>query len=120
MSGRLDLVTLYEGDLSWQRDPDRPPACRGADPKLFEAQDRGTISTATWERVTEARERYCLGCPVRSECLLYAMDPRNRVEGIWGGEYFGASAVRRRVDRNGLRVPLTRPAKPGDPMDTVA
>lgn len=113
MSGRLDLVAPYLGDVSWQHDPDRPPACRRADYRLFEAQDRGSISAATWDRVELARG-YCLTCPVRSDCLLYAMDPRNRVEGVWGGEYFGASGVRRRVDRNGLRVPLTRPHTPDD------
>jgi hypothetical protein len=107
MSGRLDLGAAYAGDLSWQFDPDRPPACRGADPELFAACDRKP-SNVEWTRIDEARQ-VCIPCPVRAECLLYAMVPGNRVEGVWGGEYFTASGVRRRVDRQGLRVPLTRP-----------
>lgn len=117
MSGRLDLVAAYVGDLSWQYDKDRPPACRKADPALFEATDR-RISAPEWLRINEARQ-VCLRCPVRAECLLYAMVPAHRVEGVWGGEYFAASGVRRRVDRNGLRVPLTRPWVPDQP-DTPA
>jgi hypothetical protein len=110
MSGRLVLTIPAAGDLSWQRDLDRPPACRGSDPKLFEAQDRGRISPDTWARVDVARD-ICLGCPVRADCLMFAMIPDNRVEGVWGGEYFPAPGVRRRLDRNGLRIPLTRPKR---------
>lgn len=119
MTGRLDLVAAYVGDLSWQRDPTRPPACRYPEPDptpfelaehaaLWDAHDRGRIPPEAWERINRAR-KVCAGCPVRMDCLLYAMVPDHRVEGVWGGEYFAASGVRRRVDKQGLRVPLTRP-----------
>jgi hypothetical protein len=129
MTGRLDLVAAYAGDLSWQRDPDRPPACRfpgqwtspvelAAHAKLWDATDRKP-SSAEWQRIDRARQ-VCIPCPVRAECLLYAMVPGNRVEGVWGGEYFSASGVRRRVDRQGLRVPLTRPWPVEDEHDDPA
>ena len=50
-------------------------ACRGADPNLF-FPERG-------ESVKEAKA-VCERCPVRAECLDYAME-NHEVVGIWGG-----------------------------------
>jgi len=50
-------------------------ACRGADPNLF-FPERG-------ESVKEAKA-VCARCPVRAECLDYAME-NHEVVGIWGG-----------------------------------
>lgn len=120
MTGRLDLVAAYlSGDLAWQQDPTRPPACRfpGRRPSPFElaehaalwdAHPRGRIPPDVWERINRAR-KVCADCPLRMDCLIYALDPANRVEGVWGGEYFAASGVRRRLNRQGLRLPLGRP-----------
>ena len=50
-------------------------ACRGADPDLFfpgEGED------------AEAAVRICGGCPVRAECLEWALETRVRY-GVWGG-----------------------------------
>lgn len=54
-------------------------ACRGTDPDVFfpERGDRGQRPAA------EAR-RLCASCPVRVECLDYAIQAKERW-GIWGG-----------------------------------
>lgn len=51
-------------------------ACRGLDPEIF-FPERG-------ESTREAKA-VCAGCPVRPECLEYALDARE-VNGIWGGK----------------------------------
>lgn len=58
-------------DTSWM---DRRE-CADADPELFHSLKR-----------TEANEakRFCERCPVRRDCLEYAIDMRI-VYGIWGG-----------------------------------
>jgi WhiB family redox-sensing transcriptional regulator len=52
-------------------------ACRDAPTDLFfpAADDQGSVA--------RARE-FCRGCPVREECLAYAIINRQN-EGIWGG-----------------------------------
>jgi WhiB family transcriptional regulator, redox-sensing transcriptional regulator len=50
-------------------------ACRGVDPELFYTE-RG-------ESTREAKA-VCAGCPVREECLLYAVANVERY-GVWGG-----------------------------------
>lgn len=62
---------------AWHRDA----ACRGLDPEVF-FTERG-------ER-TDAPKAICAGCPVRVECLEYALDNREPI-GVWGG----LSAVQR-------------------------
>jgi WhiB family transcriptional regulator, redox-sensing transcriptional regulator len=57
-------------------------ACRGADPDLFfpvAADD----SPAYARQVAEAKA-VCSGCPVRPECLAYAMEAMP-AHGIWAG-----------------------------------
>ena len=50
-------------------------ACRGADPNLF--------FPARGESVKEAKA-VCARCPVRAECLEYALTNQEKF-GIWGG-----------------------------------
>jgi WhiB family redox-sensing transcriptional regulator len=50
-------------------------ACRGLDPNLF-FPERG-------ESVKEAKA-VCARCPVRAECLKYALE-NHELHGIWGG-----------------------------------
>jgi hypothetical protein len=52
-------------------------ACRGKDPALFFPED-GDSHSAAWARVI------CAGCPVRSECLQFALSSPERW-GTWGG-----------------------------------
>lgn len=59
--------------------PPRPwldqAACRGLDPALFHPQ-RG--------EPTEPAKRVCASCPVRQECLDWALEA-NEKHGVWGG-----------------------------------
>jgi WhiB family transcriptional regulator, redox-sensing transcriptional regulator len=55
-------------------------ACLSADPEIFFPVS-GTVATAP--QVAEAR-RICAGCPVRGECLDFAMRT-GEAHGIWGG-----------------------------------
>jgi hypothetical protein len=52
-------------------------ACAGMDPKLFFPK-RGQTT------VVEQAKAVCRVCPVRAECLDYALTVRER-NGIWGG-----------------------------------
>jgi WhiB family redox-sensing transcriptional regulator len=60
--------------------------CRGAAPAEFFPSDGTGV---------EAAARICEGCPVRAECLEYAL--RHRIEhGVWGG---ASERERRRILR---------------------
>jgi WhiB family redox-sensing transcriptional regulator len=57
-------------------------ACKGADLGLFFGPDAEFV-TARQQREAEAKA-ICAGCPVRPDCLAYALDTRESY-GIWGG-----------------------------------
>lgn len=81
----------------WFDDYDRPAdvawmgqaACKGVDASL--------MFPARGESDKEAKA-LCAGCPVRAQCLGYAMN-RNHIVGVWGG----TSERERRQIRRGLR-----------------
>lgn len=52
-----------------------PPACAG-DPELFFPMPSQVVQIA-------AAKRVCEGCPVRRDCLAFALT--HAVHGIWGG-----------------------------------
>jgi WhiB family redox-sensing transcriptional regulator len=55
-------------------------ACRSADPDLF-----FPISAAARNQAqVAAAKTFCAGCPVRRECLHFAIGTR-QMHGIWGG-----------------------------------
>jgi WhiB family transcriptional regulator, redox-sensing transcriptional regulator len=54
-------------------------ACRSADPELFFPLSE---SGRSLEQIGEAKA-ICTGCPVRRQCLQFAL--RTRAHGIWGG-----------------------------------
>jgi WhiB family redox-sensing transcriptional regulator len=54
-------------------------ACRSADPELFFPLSG---SGKALEQIAEAKV-ICAGCPVRRQCLEFAL--RTRPQGIWGG-----------------------------------
>lgn len=64
--------------LAWQL----KSACRGVNTNLFYLDDnmRGPEKA---ERVAAAK-RICAGCPVKTECLDYAMTNKE-IYGVWGG-----------------------------------
>lgn len=66
-------------------------ACLGADPKLFFPDSK---------YVEPKAEALCASCPVRIECLVFAIE--NKIEfGTWGGH--GVNA-RKRIKRRGREV----------------
>lgn len=77
-----------ERDNSWMDDA----CCRGIDPDLF-YPERG-------ESTAEAKA-VCQGCPVRGQCLEYALTSPVEKHGVWGGlsEY-----ERRRLRRQRRRA----------------
>jgi WhiB family transcriptional regulator, redox-sensing transcriptional regulator len=55
-------------------------ACRGSDPELF-----FPVSKTGLARVEAQRAKaICAGCPVRRQCLDFALDT-GQTYGIWGG-----------------------------------
>lgn len=59
------------GDLSWQE----RGLCAQTDPEAFFPEKGGSTRDA---------KKVCVGCPVRAECLEYALAHDERF-GIWGG-----------------------------------
>ena len=82
-------------DTGWR---DRA-ACRDSDPNLFFPV--GTTGTALEE--VEAAKALCRTCPVRAECLAFALET-NQEAGVWGG---ASEEERRQLRRN--RRPTRRP-----------
>ncbi len=64
--------------------------CRGLDPELFFP----TRGDSSWQAIA-----VCEPCPVRAECLDYALDLGERY-GIWGGT---AEKARKRIRRQRRR-----------------
>jgi WhiB family redox-sensing transcriptional regulator len=64
--------------------PDEPwrafAACIDADDRLFFAPGESGEAVET----TAPARRICAGCPVKSDCLEYALETNQRF-GIWGG-----------------------------------
>ena len=79
-------------------------ACRDADPELFFPV--GTAGPALAQ--AEEAKRVCRRCPVRADCLRWAVDS-GQDAGVWGG----TTAEERRVLRRhmtGARAGLTHSA----------
>jgi transcription factor WhiB len=66
---------LTESDLAWHEDA----ACVDTDPDSFFPEPGPGIS-----QDIAAAKRVCARCPVRSQCLAYALE-HHEPEGIWGG-----------------------------------
>ena len=58
-------------------------ACKGIDPELFFSSDELPNKNERIEREAAAKA-VCARCPVRAECLTYAIAAGERY-GIWGG-----------------------------------
>jgi WhiB family redox-sensing transcriptional regulator len=69
-------LTLANADYTWRREA----ICRDTDPNLFFPV--GTTGFALMQ-IDRARQ-VCDECPVRVECLDYALET-NQDSGIWGG-----------------------------------
>jgi WhiB family redox-sensing transcriptional regulator len=81
--------------------------CRGADPTDFFPSDGLGV---------EAAQRVCAGCPVRVECLEYAL--LHRIEhGVWGG---ASERERRRILRRRRELNPTPPLPASAPAPAPA
>jgi WhiB family redox-sensing transcriptional regulator len=67
---------MIEFSSDWRADS----ACRTADPDLFFPVAGGTAAS---KQIAKA-QRICAGCPVKEQCLDYAMSTHEPA-GIWGG-----------------------------------
>ncbi|HVL90320.1 MAG TPA: WhiB family transcriptional regulator [Actinomycetota bacterium] len=77
---RTDTVrNLYETDDGWQS----RAACRGRDATLFFSPATGELKEEKLAREARAKT-ICRECPVRTQCLEFALDTREPY-GIWGG-----------------------------------
>jgi len=69
-------------------------ACRGVNPKLFDA-----VSALH----AEAALRICKGCPVKEACLREALAEDVNPDGVWGGT---TQLERRKLRRHGTLEPV--------------
>jgi WhiB family redox-sensing transcriptional regulator len=95
--GNPTLVGTVEKEVTVLNPPNEPETpdeyawmhqgrCRGANPSEFFPSDGLGV---------EAAQRICVNCPVRTECLEYAL--AHRIEhGVWGG---ASERERRRILR---------------------
>ncbi|MFF9909147.1 WhiB family transcriptional regulator [Streptomyces sp. NPDC013457] len=75
-------------------------ACQDVDPDLFFPVGTGAPALI---QVEEAKE-VCRRCPVREECLRWAMDDSRQVTGVWGGLDEGErQSLKRRARRRANR-----------------
>lgn len=66
------------GPLAWRH----RGACRSKDPELFYGPDGEGVNA--YKRRVRAAKRVCFGCPIRDECLAWALETGERY-GVWGG-----------------------------------
>ncbi|REF00345.1 WhiB family transcriptional regulator [Thermomonospora umbrina] len=86
----LDYLTDVSAELAWQAHA----ACASADGEAFFPEKGGSVQYA---------QRVCAGCPVKAECLEYALD--NAITfGVWGGKSEGQRRVLRRRARHEQEV----------------
>lgn len=79
---RLDLASLPKPP-AWMS----KAACVGMDPELFYLDKSAPFATSARQIVKET----CAACPVREDCLNYAID-NGETWGIWSGRSFSTSA----------------------------
>jgi WhiB family transcriptional regulator, redox-sensing transcriptional regulator len=78
-------------------------ACRDADPELFFPI---SMTGAALRQIEEAK-RICRGCPVRVQCLAWALD--NQVtDGVWGATTPQQRHAIRRLPRQAAAPPMGR------------
>lgn len=86
-------------------------ACKSADPDIFFPDERGSASAGHTMRA----KAVCARCPVRRECLTYALATRQKY-GVWGGATEGERRVMVRLNPwASPRVGQERPAERAGP-----
>ena len=86
-------------------------ACVGEIPDLFSPNEHGGDSFDRY-LIKEAKV-VCAQCPVRAQCLEWALDSDNRVEhGIWGGttarERRKIIKTRSKIKMGGVKAPMDK------------
>jgi WhiB family redox-sensing transcriptional regulator len=69
----------WEEDIDWQK----RAACRGADANIFFPPTQPESKEERTMREAQAKS-VCAACPVREQCLTFALTTREP-HGIWGG-----------------------------------
>lgn len=83
-------------------------ACRQADPELF--FPTGAVASLA-ARQAEAAKTVCGPCPVRADCLSYALEAMP--VGIWGGTTEGQRLAARGSSVRRARLAAGQPTPPG-------
>lgn len=93
-SNSLARLFMVEPENDWRNQA----ACKGLDPEIFFSSDAFESKQEKDEREVAAKA-VCAACPVREQCLDYALRAGERY-GIWGGltELERRSLQRRRPD----------------------
>lgn len=76
-------------------------ACAGLSPAMFFSSGDGTPGDGLSMGDSMAAQLVCGECPVREECLVWAME-RNEKHGVWGGLTAEERAKERRRRRRRL------------------
>lgn len=103
-----------DADVYW---PEKPAwmsegECRGIDPNIFFAEPGNGHDPEQTSMLADAK-RICAGCPVREQCLEWAL--QRREAGIWGGTTENERRVIRR-ERGGMPrqpIPITHGTETG-------
>jgi WhiB family redox-sensing transcriptional regulator len=85
----LNIAELFDFEDFASQEWRRHAACRGQDPSFWHPRRGVSI---------EPQKAICRGCPVRVDCLTYALDHAGANFGIWGGS---TGRNRRRARRRG-------------------
>jgi len=89
---------LKPPSLAWRK----KSACRGAKPQRFYPED-----WEVWDEdaIEAVKEEFCNQCPVREECLDFAIGTRE-IEGMWGGmTHSERKSHIRRLRKDGISIP---------------
>ena len=86
-------IQINVGATAWMEHA----ACVGKNPEWWTTADHGRrvcLSNERWDALEDSGKnnvralRTCSGCPVRAECLDFALEDKHaRDHGIWGGTY---------------------------------
>lgn len=90
-------------------------ACRTADPELFFPRGEGAPNAAQ----IEGAKAVCSRCPVREECLAWAMKS-GQLDGVWGGKTEKERANMRRKQARATAGAKTRKPLPAFATDREA
>jgi WhiB family transcriptional regulator, redox-sensing transcriptional regulator len=81
LPGSADIRSAADTALDWQS----RAACLNTDMDLMFPEPPGADGKKTYVRQVAAAKRVCGYCPVRRECLGYAL-ANDEMYGVWGGK----------------------------------